>query len=170
MEVRYFWLLDKESQRIFAFYYQPGQESLGDCPTKHHTGAMHLHVRPYYLHYPSSPTHLPRAAKPSTWQGCAKLLGDAYQRRRPLPSIKTRGPNPLAKTTVPTTMESQLANGSYLWIPSVIPSSPDDNVSSNFPSYVPSRPAGIPAESLSASHIIPTRLRNPIHRWSLCTT
>ena len=50
----------------------------------------------------------------------AELLGDAYLRRRPLPSIKTCALNPLAKSTVPTTMESQLANGSYLWIPSVI--------------------------------------------------
>jgi len=86
----------------------------------------------------------------------AELLGDAYLRRRPLPSIKTRALNPLAKSTVPTTMESQLANGSYLWIPSVILSSPAENVPSNVPSYVLSRLAGIPAESLSASHIIPT--------------
>ena len=85
----------------------------------------------------------------------AELLGDAYLRRRPLPSIKTRALNPLAKSTVPTTMESQLENGSYLWIPSVIPSSPAENFPSNIPSYVLSRPAGIPAESLSASHIIP---------------
>ena len=100
----------------------------------------------------------------------AELLGDAYIQQQPIPSIKTRALNPLAKSTVPTTMESQLANGSYLWIPSVIPSSPAENVPSNVPSYVLSRPAGIPAESLSASHIIPTRLRNPIHRWSLRTT
>ena len=88
---------------------------------------------------------------------CAKLLGDVYLRQRPLPSIELHALNPLAKTTVPTTMESQLANGSYLWIPAEnVPSSPAENVPSNVPSYVPSRPAGIPSESLSASHIIPT--------------
>jgi len=45
----------------------------------------------------------------------AKFFGDAYLGWWPLPIIKTRTLNPLDKTTVPTTMESQLANGSYLW-------------------------------------------------------
>ncbi len=36
MEMQYFWLLDRESQRQFKFYWQPGQENLGDYPSKHH--------------------------------------------------------------------------------------------------------------------------------------
>jgi hypothetical protein len=32
MEMRYFWLLDAEAQSLFRFYYQPGQENLGDYP------------------------------------------------------------------------------------------------------------------------------------------
>ena len=75
MEMRYFWLLDAEAQRLFRFYYQPGQENLGDYPSKHHSADIHQHVRPYYVHMDSSPTSLPRAAKPSTWRGCAETLG-----------------------------------------------------------------------------------------------
>jgi hypothetical protein len=30
MEMRYLWLLDGEAQLLFQFYYQPGQEKLGD--------------------------------------------------------------------------------------------------------------------------------------------
>jgi hypothetical protein len=35
----------------------------------------------------SSPTSLPRAAKPSTRRGCAETLGDPYKGRIPLPSV-----------------------------------------------------------------------------------
>ena len=65
MEMRYFWLLDAETQNLFTFHYTPGQENLADYPTKHHTGEVHLHVRPYYLHTPQSPKYLLRAMKPS---------------------------------------------------------------------------------------------------------
>jgi hypothetical protein len=87
MEMRYFWLLDGESQRQFKFYWQLGQENLGDYPSKHHTAEVHQHVRPYYVHMDKSPTLLPRAIKPSTRQGCAEILGDLYSKKFPLPSI-----------------------------------------------------------------------------------
>ncbi len=41
MEMRYFWLLDAEAQQLFHFYYQPGQENLGDYPSKHHSADIH---------------------------------------------------------------------------------------------------------------------------------
>jgi hypothetical protein len=44
MEMRYFWLLDGEVQKLFRFYYQPGQENLGDYPSKHHAADIHQHV------------------------------------------------------------------------------------------------------------------------------
>ena len=47
MEMRYFWLLNQETNKYFKFYYQPGQENLADYPSKAHTGAIHTHVRPY---------------------------------------------------------------------------------------------------------------------------
>jgi hypothetical protein len=87
MEMRYFWLLDGETQRYFKFYYQPGQENLGDYPSKHHTANIHQHVRPYYAHMDKSPTLLPRAMKPSIRQGCAEILGDPYSKKSPLPHI-----------------------------------------------------------------------------------
>ena len=87
--MRYFWLLDQEAQRMFEFIYQPGQENLGDYPTKLHSGEHHQHVRPYYVHMPNSPAFLPRALKPASRRGCVSILGDAYRKRSPLPSITT---------------------------------------------------------------------------------
>jgi hypothetical protein len=87
MEMRYFWLLDGKTQKYFKFYYQPGQENLGDYPSKHHTADIHQHVRPYYVHTNKSPVILPRALKPSIWQGCAETLGDPYTKKAPLPRI-----------------------------------------------------------------------------------
>jgi hypothetical protein len=40
-----------------------------------------------YVHMDSSPTSLPRAAKPSNWRGCAETLGDPYKGKTPLPSV-----------------------------------------------------------------------------------
>ena len=48
--MRYFWILDQETNKYFKFCYQPGQEILADYPSKAHTGAIHTDVRPYYLH------------------------------------------------------------------------------------------------------------------------
>jgi hypothetical protein len=87
MEMHYIWLLDEKTQKYFKFHYQPGQENMGDYPSKQHTANIHQHVRPYYVHTNSSPTILPRALKPSIWQGCAVILGDPYAKKFPLPRI-----------------------------------------------------------------------------------
>ena len=87
MEMRYFYLLDQEVQKQFKFGYQPGQENLGDYPTKHHTGPIHQHVRPYYLQMKNSSRLLPRASKPSSRRGCAETLEDPYLRQILLPRI-----------------------------------------------------------------------------------
>jgi hypothetical protein len=71
IEMQYFWLLDGKTQTYFKFYYQPGQENLGDYASKHHMAEIHEHVRPYYAHTDKSPADLPRALKLSIWQGCA---------------------------------------------------------------------------------------------------
>ena len=85
--MRYFWLLDQQAQKYFKFSYQPGQENMGDYPTKHHTAEINQHVRPYYLHLPNSPTTLLRATKTIARRGCAETLGDPYHEQVPLPSI-----------------------------------------------------------------------------------
>ena len=87
MEMRYFWLLDQQAQKYFNFAYQPGLESMEDYPTKHHTAAIHRHVRPYYLHFSNSTKTLLHATRPSARQGCAETLGDPYHKQVPLPSI-----------------------------------------------------------------------------------
>ena len=91
MEMRYFWLLDGHNNKIFDFQYHPGSENLGDYPSKAHTGGHHLHVRPFYVHMPTSPRILIRAAKPSVRRGCVEQVDSAYIRKRPLPAI-TRVP------------------------------------------------------------------------------
>jgi len=89
MEMRYFWLLCQEAQKNFEFIHQPGQENLGDYPSKNHMGDIHQHVRPYYVHMSNSPTELPRAPKPSSRRGCAKRLADPYHKKTPLPSLSS---------------------------------------------------------------------------------
>jgi hypothetical protein len=61
MEMHYFWLLDGKTQKYFKFHYQPGQENMGDYPSKHHTANIYQHVHPYYVHTNSSPAILPWA-------------------------------------------------------------------------------------------------------------
>ena len=87
MEMRYFWLLDQASQRYFKFYYHPGAELMADYSTKAHTGPVHTHVRPYYIHMGNSPTELVRVAPPSARRGCVGLLGDPYIKGVPLTRI-----------------------------------------------------------------------------------
>ena len=87
MEMRYFWLLDRQAQLNFAFHYTPGHENLGDYPSKAHTADIHQHVRPYYIHLKNSPIELIRAAKPSARRGCVETLQDAYRKNTPLPRV-----------------------------------------------------------------------------------
>jgi len=87
MEMRYFWLLDGEVQNRVRFHYQPGQENLGDYPSKHHSTDIHQHVQPHYVHMINSPTVLPGAAKPSSRRGCAEKLADPYKGKTPLPRV-----------------------------------------------------------------------------------
>ena len=87
MNMRYFWLLCHEAQRIFKINYHPGQENLGDYQTKNHNGAHHRRARPIYLHTDQSPKFLPRAARPSERRGCVKPSDNPYVGRTPLPRI-----------------------------------------------------------------------------------
>ena len=54
MEMRDFWLLDQYCQKYLDISHQPGQDNLGNYPTKHHTGTVTQHVRPYYVHESTS--------------------------------------------------------------------------------------------------------------------
>jgi hypothetical protein len=87
MEMRYFWFLVGKTQKYFKFHYQPGQENMGNYPSKHHTADIHQHVCPYYVHNNLSPAILPRALNSSIQRGCAVILGDTYAKKSPLPHI-----------------------------------------------------------------------------------
>ena len=78
MEMRYFWLLDQYCQNYLDISQQPGQKNPGDYPTKHHTGTVTQHFRPYYIHESISPKLLPRAMMTSALQVCAEILGLRY--------------------------------------------------------------------------------------------
>ena len=91
MEMRYFWLLDQQTQKLFHFVYHPGAEIMADYPSKLHTGAHHIKVRPWYQHMKNSPRILPRASRLSLRRGCVdKLNADSYGRRNALPSLPVR--------------------------------------------------------------------------------
>ncbi|KAL7525122.1 hypothetical protein ACHAXR_000868 [Thalassiosira sp. AJA248-18] len=49
MNMRYFWLLCQEAQRILNVRYHPGHENLGDFPSKNHNGAQCHHVQSGHL-------------------------------------------------------------------------------------------------------------------------
>jgi len=85
MEMKYFWAADQVQEGNFAVRWHPGHENLADYQSKHHVGAHHLAVRPWYLHTDNSPTELPRAPRPSTLRGCVGTLPNGYIRGAPLP-------------------------------------------------------------------------------------
>ncbi len=75
MEMQYLWLLDGKTQKYFKFHYQPGQENLGNYPSKHHTADIHQHVRPYMciLTSPLQSSHGPLSL--AFGKGVLKSLG-----------------------------------------------------------------------------------------------
>ena len=83
----HFWLLNQKNNRYFKVWYKQGAENMGDYPFKAHTGAIHQHVRPYYLQMPNSPRTLLRTDKPSSRRGCVELLGSPYVLQRSSTSL-----------------------------------------------------------------------------------
>ena len=53
-----FWIGDKVAQNMYDITWHPGQENLEDYQSKHHIGAHHVAVRPWYLHNTDSPRYL----------------------------------------------------------------------------------------------------------------
>jgi hypothetical protein len=85
-----FWVADALAQGKFDVKYFPGKENLADYQSKHHTGAHHLAVHPWYLHKPMSVCILPWACKPSTLKGNVRTLPVGYGRTSPLPQVLTK--------------------------------------------------------------------------------
>jgi hypothetical protein len=87
MEMRFFFITDQVNRGLFDVQWHPGQENLADYYTKHFDAKHHQEVRPWYLHMHNSPRILPRAAAPSTLQGCVGTLPNGYICSSPLPRI-----------------------------------------------------------------------------------
>jgi len=96
-------------------------ENLADYQSKHHLGAHHTAVRPYYLHETNSPLVLPLAIRPSTLKGCVGTLKDGYVRNVSLPSV------PQIQSASPTMSHEMIAPKAgtpipgYLHVPNWIP-------------------------------------------------
>ncbi len=87
MEMRYFWTCEKDAQNVDSFQWHPRMENLADYQSKHHPGAHHTAVRPYYLHEKNSLWELPCANRPSTLKGCVGTIQDGYVHNVPLPRV-----------------------------------------------------------------------------------
>ncbi len=86
-EMRYFWVCDKVAQDAYNVKLHPGQENLVDYQSKHHPGAHHTAVRPWYLHKVNLPLVLSWAIRPSTLKGCVGTLPKGYVHNVPLPRV-----------------------------------------------------------------------------------
>ncbi len=111
MGMRFFWFADAVEQDEFEVKYYPGKENPGDYQSKHHIGAHHTAVHPWYLHKLTSIYELPRAGKPSTLKGCVETLTDRYVHSGPFLQTPT-------KQSVPT---SGKRLHTYFGIPILIP-------------------------------------------------
>ncbi len=66
MKMKYFRLLCQEAQKILDVSHHPGLKNMGDYHSEAHFGQLHRHIRPYYIHMPTSTHVLYRASMPST--------------------------------------------------------------------------------------------------------
>ena len=97
MEMHYFWVCDKVAQGAYTIRWHQGLENLADYQSKHHIGAHHRAICPWYLRNKNSPLVLPWATRPSTLKGCVGTLEGGYVRNVPLPRIPLRqSTSPLA--------------------------------------------------------------------------
>lgn len=53
MDMRFYWLKDREAQNFFQFHWKPGKTNLADYWTKHHTAIHHANIRSQILSKPS---------------------------------------------------------------------------------------------------------------------
>ena len=49
MDMRFWWLRDRDEQDQFCYYWRPGPTNCGDYFTKHHCSAHHTKKRPKFL-------------------------------------------------------------------------------------------------------------------------
>jgi hypothetical protein len=66
IDMRFYWLRDRQEQGQFDIKWVPGKHNLADYHTKHHPGSHHKKVRPIYLYEGET--------SPKTLQGCIEIL------------------------------------------------------------------------------------------------
>ncbi len=49
MDMRFYWLQDRECQRQFRIYWRPGKLNYADYWTKHHSTKHHQHMRKEFI-------------------------------------------------------------------------------------------------------------------------
>jgi hypothetical protein len=120
MEMKYFWTCEKDAQDVYSFKWYPRMENLVDYQSKHHPGAHHTAVWPYYLHKKNSPLELPRAIRPSTLKGSVGTLKDGYVRNVPLPQV----PQIQSASYESISHKAEISLPGYLHVPNCIPMLP----------------------------------------------
>ena len=56
MDMRFYWIRDREQQQQIKVFWQKGEDNLADYFTKHHPPAHHQKMRPIYLYEPKIST------------------------------------------------------------------------------------------------------------------
>ena len=80
IDMRFYWIRDRVSQKHFTVSWSPGKLNLGDYHTKHHSARHHREVRPIYVNEMNSPKHLPKVSS-TNLRGCVDPdIGSAYAR------------------------------------------------------------------------------------------
>ena len=54
IDMRFYWIQDREEQGQFASYWAPAALNKADYQTKHHSAAHHKAMRPIFLHVPNT--------------------------------------------------------------------------------------------------------------------
>jgi hypothetical protein len=72
IDMRFYWLKDREAQHQFTMFWVPGKLNLGDYFTKRHAPMRHQNIKRFYLHdNQKSPINLPQELS-TALQGCVK--------------------------------------------------------------------------------------------------
>jgi hypothetical protein len=72
IDMRFYWLKDREAQNQFIMVWALGKLNLGDYFMKHHAPAPHQNIKRFYLHNnKKSPMHLSQEFS-TALQGCVK--------------------------------------------------------------------------------------------------
>ena len=104
-------------------------ENLADYQRKHHPGAHHTGVRPYYVYETNSPLELPHAIKQNTLKGCVGTLKDGYVCSVPLhrvPQIQSASHDTSHELIVPSRcIQTGTPLPDYLPVSSWIPTLPN---------------------------------------------